>query len=1183
MEEAPEDKAERLANNPMAALMEGAVAPAAAELKDEEMLNEAIEDMMEDIEETMNKVDKTIMGQLPKPLKDIITNYRAWRDKRRAKKEEEKEAQRVANEKKMKRQMRSLMRNRQSKYSPLNAWEIAYFKAQFKAADLDGDGRLTLEDVHELVMMLGEEPKQLRTWELLDSNAGRKELITQHELLVFLSIKRNDDANPDLATGPAGAMSEANLQRIKRLRRRRRQKGLPPALEARLERIRRSMLESTVPLLPPLGEFGREALGEERARALQRFIYSKRWWYVSCLVIVLSSGLLTVDIDSMVRANRLRGGTSLNTSASKPTAIPQWTVIAMDALFLVMTSAESLVKMATAGPLGFFEDAWHRVDMLVLLFSLLKLMFPDAERTLAALAAMRIFMLIPRVRELKKLMSSIIRSLPNMLVTMACCMVIWLIAAILGVTFFGGRSHQCAALSDTAGWPGCGVEEGSLMYTNPSACRYAPIPLPVPYGVVPGHTNASTCGCDIVDGVPALDTCTRVSMHGVDVAWVRAFPNFDNVGQALLALFQISTLDGWANIYYFAMDGLDAPHIQPQKEFVFLGPLVYYVVFIIFGVFFICNIFVGVVIDEFQKIKREYEGSAYLTDEQQQWVNTQKLIFRLRPERVQVQEPPATQPKRRWCFRLIYDADEHGLPSNAPEGAVYHGESFEQVISSAIALNILVMCLWTSPTIPTLNETDAAGINLYDGLNLFFVIVFSIEAALKIGAYTFKEYIKSTDNRFDFFLVFMSIVGTLAVMFADSSLREEPEMRMLRCTRALRIVRLSQVSPSLKKMMMTIAFATPSVVNILLILCIFCFAYAQVGMAFLGTLVYDPYGSGFNRHANFETFTAAFHFLCRMATGDAWSAQMADAYFNPHVPGVNAPPSGGVALYFLLFMMFMGWVLVSIFVAIILDYFNESGSEDGLTIAYEDIEEFQRKWLEFDVRNSGYISTMDVGLLLFSCNPPLVAVKQRQGGAVFDIGGEWVRPNLKQLGGLLRELDIPDHDGRLHFLEVLLALLQRITGVVSEEELMASLLKQHPKYLPSLKKMTRITGATSDPYIADEVMAHLRRGLEETGLIEDEAGEAEKRSAAKKASGGALSKVSGLLSGKRGSKEELGGDSSADEASFKRGTSTRSSSPTPGSGGDATTPSPPSRSTSRTASSRKLTQWKDRSMEDLEC
>jgi hypothetical protein len=320
-------------------------------------------------------------------------------------------------------------------------------------------------------------------------------------------------------------------------------------------------------------------------------------------------------------------------------------------------------------------------------------------------------------------------------------------------------------------------------------------------------------------------------------------------------------------------------------------------------------------------------------------------------------------------------------------------------------------------------------------------------------------------------------------------------------------------------MMRTIAFAFPSVCNIMLVLCVFIFFYAQVGtnphphpnpnphprphprphphpnqvgMAFLGTLVYDPYGVGFNRYANFETFTRAFHSLWRMATGDGWSSQFADAYWNPHVPGVEAPPMPVVIVYFLLYMMFMGWVLVSIFVAIILDYFHEAGSDDGLQISFEDIKEFQRKWLEFDVTNSAYINTIDLGLLLYACNPPLVAVRKRTAGRdnvfagnVFGAAGQWVRPKLSQLPAVLRDLDVPDHDGKLHFLEVSLALMQRITGVVSEEALMAQLLRQHPKYLPSLTRLARITGSTSDPYISREIIAKLKEGLEATGLTEE--------------------------------------------------------------------------------------------------
>lgn len=96
-----------------------------------------------------------------------------------------------------------------------------------------------------------------------------------------------------------------------------------------------------------------------------------------------------------------------------------------------------------------------------------------------------------------------------------------------------------------------------------------------------------------------------------------------------------------------------------------------------------------------------------------------------------------------------------------------------------------------------------------------------------------------------------------------------------------------------------------------------------------------------------------------------------------------------------------------------------------------------------------------------------------------------VRPNLHQLEQMLVELDVPEHDGSIHFLELLLALLQRVTGVINEELMMNRLLSQHHSYIPSIKRMPAITGSTADPYIKDEVMAHLRRGLEATGLLDD--------------------------------------------------------------------------------------------------
>ena len=111
-----------------------------------------------------------------------------------------------------------------------------------------------------------------------------------------------------------------------------------------------------------------------------------------------------------------------------------------------------------------------------------------------------------------------------------------------------------------------------------------------------------------------------------------------------------------------------------------------------------------------QTMKFEYRMSLSPTDPRKAL-----LIFRLKADRVQIQEPGGDQPKRRWCFRLIYDADEHGKPSNAPEEAVYWGERFENGVAIAICLNIAALTLYGDPM--------SANIRLaYEVLNVVFVL-----------------------------------------------------------------------------------------------------------------------------------------------------------------------------------------------------------------------------------------------------------------------------------------------------------------------------------------------------------------------------------------------------------------------------------------------------------------------------
>jgi hypothetical protein len=51
--------------------------------------------------------------------------------------------------------------------------------------------------------------------------------------------------------------------------------------------------------------------------------------------------------------------------------------------------------------------------------------------------------------------------------------------------------------------------------------------------------------------------------------WVNRAYNFDDLGQALMALFVLSSKDGWVNIMYTGLDavGVDQQVLSTQKEF----------------------------------------------------------------------------------------------------------------------------------------------------------------------------------------------------------------------------------------------------------------------------------------------------------------------------------------------------------------------------------------------------------------------------------------------------------------------------------------------------------------------------------------------------------------------------------------------------------------------------------------
>ena len=81
--------------------------------------------------------------------------------------------------------------------------------------------------------------------------------------------------------------------------------------------------------------------------------------------------------------------------------------------------------------------------------------------------------------------------------------------------------------------------------------------------------------------------------------WINQKYNFDHLGQALVTLYVLSSIDGWVDIMYSGVDAVGVDR-QPQVN-ANQGMILYFVSFLLIGGFFIINMFVGVIVENFKR------------------------------------------------------------------------------------------------------------------------------------------------------------------------------------------------------------------------------------------------------------------------------------------------------------------------------------------------------------------------------------------------------------------------------------------------------------------------------------------------------------------------------------------------------------------------------------------------------
>ncbi|CAC5382662.1 CACNA1B [Mytilus coruscus] len=259
---------------------------------------------------------------------------------------------------------------------------------------------------------------------------------------------------------------------------------------------------------------------------------------------------------------------------------------ATEVYFLGIFCVEALLKIVALGFClhkgSYLRNVWNIMDFVVVVTGFITI-YPTTSnssidlRTLRAVRVLRPLKLVSGIPSLQVVLKSIIRAMAPLL--QVCLLVLFAIVmfAIVGLEFYSGAFHRACFklnvkydvnsednidLGDEEDIRPCNDKIGAAMDLGGFTCQ----------------ENISEC-------------------RGVWVGPNYGITSFDDIGYAMLTVFQCVTMEGWTNVLYYTNDAMGS-----WFNWIYFYPL------IILGSFFMLNLVLGVLSGEFAKERERVEN-----------------------------------------------------------------------------------------------------------------------------------------------------------------------------------------------------------------------------------------------------------------------------------------------------------------------------------------------------------------------------------------------------------------------------------------------------------------------------------------------------------------------------------------------------------------------------------------------
>ncbi|KAJ9529654.1 hypothetical protein QJQ45_014417, partial [Haematococcus lacustris] len=495
----------------------------------------------------------------------------------------------------------------------------------------------------------------------------------------------------------------------------------------------------------------------------------------------------------------------------------------VDWVFTCIFALEMALKLVAKGVVGhpgaYFRTPWDVFDGVIVVTSLVALSGVQAQatvlRSLRLLRLLRPLRLLRKWRGMQLVVETLIQSIPSVSNVLLFGIFLMGIFAILGVQLFAGRMSRCnqaVVEGVTVAWrdectPGVFICQEADLCSTGEEVRYSSCPHCLAL-----HLSRSPSPAWFVDSAGCVPA----------VHWSRPFRNFDNIGNAMLTLFTLATLDAFMALAQQCIDTVGVDNqpkshscavvvvtavvvvVAQEKNAPWMG--LYVLSFVFLGSWFWVNLLVAsslivagppwralwaaaphmqvsVVVQFYSKLVVE-KGDVLVSKQAKEYVK----LFRLTNKADYWKGVPV--PSNRWRARAL---------------RIVAHPYFDRVTIAVVVTNVIIMGC------DHYNETDEFSLAM-TGLNFGFTSCFVVEMVLKLMALGWAPYLSDNWNRLDCFVILVSIPDLVSSLVpALSNLGFMTIFRVFRVARAFKLINKAK---GLRTLFNTLISSSPAIANV---------------------------------------------------------------------------------------------------------------------------------------------------------------------------------------------------------------------------------------------------------------------------------------------------------------------------------------------------------------------------------